>query len=754
MSQEKREDPLSVSESGITEEERAEIRQVIDRIATENRIPADSDAFSLRQARRGLWFPLGVNAVAIAAILAIILLASSLFDAGERTIEQERIVYASVEGRLIRELREESQQLLIAKEQEIETVRAQLQQLETEMFALEADIEERLAQREEELRRELEREIREERARLIAEGLDSQEIERLMEQFEAERRAYYEQQLEEFRQELEAERAALQADIDRLRAEYSRRLSELEAEREEIITEYEAREATLRRQLEDRTRVIENLQTAAVGDLRSAREELSRLTREEERVDTVENQIVGQMARIQEAVAAGETAVALGRIESLREFLQEDSVAGIEALSDRRAADLFLLDRLESQLEEEQQASAEAQEGSILQELQAISRIRRLSAAREAGSADAEDAGESLEAIVAAIPEVEAAHNELVTRAVDSVRTGIRDTARAQVGSATNLVAQENYEDALRSYERALEETVADPDTTQTMIADLISMGYSLTEVITGDREAGAEAQAIAGRGGIDLETEREAFREEIAADFAARRAELEAELEALRGDMDEEMAAAIAEQDAALSQELERTEARIAELESQIAAGEQQLQEELEAREAALARERIAELEALAEEAGASRDNLVSRIRELRRFEEQVQAARSSYEEYLAAEEAARAANPDDPITASRQELNDFLQDEDVRALFGDLSARVNTLFAATQTAGSSAALADAAEIVATVADQPDLEASRNFLAFEIQDLEEQEDDNSQELLSILQGVEDVLDAAAAQAP
>lgn len=738
MSQEQREDPFTVSESGITEEERQEIRQVIDRIATENRIPADSEDFSLRQARRGLWFPLSVNAVAIVAILTIILLAASLFDAGERTIEQERIAYASVEGRLIRELREESQQLLIAKEQEIETVRAQLQQLEDEMSALEADIEERLAQREEELRRELEREIEQERARLIAEGLDSEEIERLMAQFEAERRAYYEQQLEEFRQELEAERAALQADIDRLRAEYSRRLSELEEEREEIITEYEAREATLRRQLEDRTRVIENLQTAAVGDLTSAREELSRLTREEERVDAVENQIVGQMARIQEAVAAGETAAALGRIESLRTFLQEDSVAGIAALADRRAADLFLLNRLESQLEEEQQASAEAQEGSILQELQAISRIRRLSAARQAGAPDGEG-DENLEGIVAAIPEVEAAHNELVNRAVDSVRTGIRDTARAQVGSATNLVAQENYEEALRSYEQALEETVADPDTTRTVIADLISMGYSLTEVITGDQEAGAEAEAIAGRGGIDLATEREAFLQE---------------LEALRGDMNEEMASAIAEQDAALSEELDRTEARIAELESQIAAGEQQLQEELEAREAALARERIAELEALAEEAGASRDNLVSRIRELRSFEEQVQAARSSYEEYLAAEEAARAANPNDPITASRQELNDFLQDEEVRALFGDLSARVNELFAATQTAGSSAALADAAEIVGTVADQPDLEASRNFLAFEIQELETQEDDNSRELLAILQGVEDVLDAAAAQAP
>jgi hypothetical protein len=55
------------------------------------------------------------------------------------------------------------------------------------------------------------------------------------------------------------------------------------------------------------------------------------------------------------------------------------------------------------------------------------------------------------------------------------------------------------------------------------------------------------------------------------------------------------------------------------------------------------------------------------------------------------------------------------------VKQLFSDVADRVNVLYAATQNAGSSAALADAAEIVAKVAKQPNIKASRQQLQFEI---------------------------------
>ena len=108
--------------------------------------------------------------------------------------------------------------------------------------------------------------------------------------------------------------------------------------------------------------------------------------------------------------------------------------------------------------------------------------------------------------------------------------------------------------------------------------------------------------------------------------------------------------------------------------------------------------------------------------------------------------EKAARAANPQDPITASRQELNKFLRDDTVRQLFSDVADRVNALYSATQNAGSSAALADAAEIVANVSKQPTIKASRQQLQFEIDNAK-----GNDRLVAILTAVDGALARAQA---
>jgi chromosome segregation ATPase len=561
-----------------------------------------------------------------------------------------------------------------------------------------------------------------------------------MAQFEEERRAYYEQQLQEYREELEAERVALQADIDRLRSEYNSRLEQLERERQEIIAEYEAREAELRQRLEQRTQVLQNVQTATGADFESAQQELAQLSRQQERIDAVEDQVVGQVDRIRQAIAQGDVTTARARIESLRSYLQQDSVASIQELSGRRAADLFLLDRLEALLEQEIEAEQRQEERSLLDELQLVSQVRRLSE---------QDSDAAREQLIATIPEVQSAHNALVDRAVGNAQERIRDTAVSRMDEASGLVAAGDYTAALSAYDQALAVTAPDTQSTQTMIGDLLSLGYSVADFTrTGEPVQGG--QAIAARADIDLEAERAAFEEQIDEAVAAREEELQAELSELRRSFEEEMDQAIEEREGELQADLARTEEELAELENELASLRGSLDERLEEQEAALREERIAELEALAEEAGTDRANLQQRIEELRTFEERVQSAQAAYRNYLEEEAAARQANPEDPITASRQELNAFLRSEDVRAIFGDLSEQINEIFTATQSAGSSAALADAAEVIASIAEQPTLEASRNLLAFEIEDLEAAGGNENAELLRILRNMQDLLNAAA----
>ena len=122
--------------------------------------------------------------------------------------------------------------------------------------------------------------------------------------------------------------------------------------------------------------------------------------------------------------------------------------------------------------------------------------------------------------------------------------------------------------------------------------------------------------------------------------------------------------------------------------------------------------------------------------------------AARAAYTTYVAQEKTARSANPQDPATASRQELNKFLRAQPVRTLFSDVADRVNALYSVTQSAGSTAALADAADIITNVARQPTLRASRQELQFEIQNAQ-----GNDRLSAILTAVDGVLAKAQGRA-
>ncbi|HTP59960.1 MAG TPA: hypothetical protein VMM82_13645, partial [Spirochaetia bacterium] len=136
---------------------------------------------------------------------------------------------------------------------------------------------------------------------------------------------------------------------------------------------------------------------------------------------------------------------------------------------------------------------------------------------------------------------------------------------------------------------------------------------------------------------------------------------------------------------------------------------------------EARYTAESVRQMDALAARARTTRQDLDKRIDQLNASEDQLSAARSAFSAYVAKEAKAKSANPAEAMTASRQELNRFLRDDSVRKIFSDIADHVNALYTATQTAGSSAALADAAEIVADVAKQPTLKAQRLLLQHEL---------------------------------
>jgi len=590
--------PALETETGITASEREEIRTHIEKVATENRIPVEASQFALHEARRGVLLPAVVNIAAVVALVLAAVVLSLVFRRGEQRVQTQASQYTSIEGRLIRELRTESTQMISSKQKEIEEVRQKLRDLEQQQRDLEQTFADKLKKKEEEYKAQLKLEVDAERARLLTRGVAQAEIGPLLQMYEAERKAYYDRQLAAYRRSLESERSQLQTDINKLKSEYTTRLQQLENDQRQIVSDYEKREAALRIQLDQKTQVMDRLRAQNFANLDTAQKELDALSQTREKVTAIENQIDGLSARIMNAVSSGDTSSALDRVRELQAFLRQDTVRALPALSGRLRTELFLLNQLQQGLENRLSAESSAAAQSLTSELELLGQIRRLS--QEAAKTRDPDAQlEVYRKIIASMPELK---------------------------TASDALSQDAAKDAVEKE-----------------MADLAAAGQA----------PGTEAAADGSAQG--------------SADNGAARAQAIALLEA----------------------RYKTDNAR--------------------------------QLDAIAARARTTRQDLDKRIDQLNASEDQLSAARSAFAAYVTKEASAKSANPAEAMTASRQELNKFLRDDSVRRIFSDIADHVNALYAATQTAGSSAALADAAEIVADVAKQPTLKAQRQLLQHEL---------------------------------
>lgn len=724
----KNSDPLEdVEYAGISEDEKTEIRGHIEKVATENKIDVSGDAFSLKSFRAGALFPLLVNIGAIVSVAVVVLVLAALFRQDERVVTGRTGEIASVEGRLIQELRRESQAQLFEKERQIATVQRRLDEIERERLALAASIDERIQQREQELRAELERELEEERARLLREGLGDDEIENLMRVFEAERTAYYEQQIAQYRAELEAERLAVEQNLDQLRAEYNGQLEALREERLRLAEEFREREVTLRAQLEQRTRILDRARTEAIENLASAQEELAQLSRRQELAGSIQNQIIGQIGQIRSAVSSEQYGLARSRIESLRSFLNEDRVLAIPEIARRREMDLFLLDSLEAVIELEMAADGEVL--SLSDELGILARIRSTTA--EARSAtDAELATERYRTALSQLPELSEAYAfvwdrdaEMITAVRDAEIAEQRESARqaviAALDAATTLIDEGRYGAAFTAYRDVLATLPETSDVADPIVGGAARTGFSLSRyVVTGEPVDGMGV--IADTADVSLGDERARFEAMLADTAATAAAEQRSRLEAERAEL-------VRERDE-LTRELDETRGALAEDRSEaIGAVADELEEtyrsQLSEREAQISEQesRIAELSSRSDELEQRIVALDAEVARLAEFERITEAAVESYTRYVTEEDRAFASGRDaEALFEARFQLDTFLVSDAVRRLFPELGDRIRVYDQAFEDAGREVAFLDVLEIISIAAEFPTPEQRVSFLQSE----------------------------------
>ncbi|MCF7916140.1 MAG: hypothetical protein K9L66_13315, partial [Spirochaetaceae bacterium] len=357
---------IPVEVEGFSEEERQDIVDQIDQVARSNRLSA-SEAFSnIQPQKKGSFFPLVVNFLALILIGTGIFGANYYFNQQIEALSMESDQLETTEGKILEAVKKESEEQLSAKEAEISQIREDLQQIEQQRQSLQENMQAQIEAKEQQLRNDLEATLRQERERLESQGVSSQELEERLREFRQQQEQEYQAALQEYQRETSQQIAEKEQELQEAQATAEQILAEANREKAEILEETQQREAELRQQFEtERERL-----TAEASEVQQELERLSEIRSNEQ---LYRDQINGMYRNIQQALEQGNRQTAQARITDMREFLQNISVQDAPSLARRMDIDQFMIDLLE---EQSLNTAAAGPDESLLESAKTISTLR------------------------------------------------------------------------------------------------------------------------------------------------------------------------------------------------------------------------------------------------------------------------------------------------------------------------------------------------------------------------------------------
>jgi chromosome segregation ATPase len=458
--------------AGISDADQKEILGEIEKIATESRIQVSDEVFTLHPQRKGAVFPVVINLFFLALLAGGIGALGVIFGAEERSLVQDQVAFTTTEGRLIEELKKESQEKLKEKEREIGQIQDRMGRLDQERRDLESTMSTRIQNRERELRAALDAELAGERDKLRGQGISEAEIATRMRAIETQRSQEYNTRLAAFRAQAEDERRRAEDNLRTLQSEYSQNLQNLNRERDQLAQDSRRREDELRSQLEARTSSLEREKS-------TIEQQLSRLAEERQKEDLAAGQLNGFYTTLRDQLRGAQYDQGLATIGSIKSFLAEDRVAQLPGMLKRREVELFVVDSL-TRLVESQKSRETTDTGSLVAQAALVTELRQAVAAADAaaGRRDLPEAERLYRRAISMIPDVEKSYSYLASLRDqgDAERRARLDGLLAQGETA---FAQGQADRALQFYRQALEFLPTDQASRDRLLARLQASGYA-----------------------------------------------------------------------------------------------------------------------------------------------------------------------------------------------------------------------------------------------------------------------------------
>lgn len=721
------------TQSGISEEDQKEILAKIEQIAQQNRLTVSPEILMVKAPKRGYFFPFLVNLSALIILAVGFLLLSAFFKQSESELRGAMGTLKTAEAKLIQEIKKETEEQIKRKEQEINSIQSRLKEIDKERNELASNMNAKIKQREEELRRALENELAEERKRLNAQGLSAAAIEERLKKLEQEKNAQFTAQLEAFRRQAEAERARMEADLAKLQNDFQRSLSALTAERERILEESRKREASLQTQLEERTKALELEKARSKTELSKAEAEIKTLQEQRERLQLVEGQIMGYFTSIRGAIGEGNLDKAKEYLDNLRTYLNDESIKRITGMQQRREIDLLTAEALsvliEGSLRKQRETTAISEvlkAGALVEEIRAL--VSQAQQALTGGNPQV--AEQAYTQALGKVPEVLTAHQFFLTKQKQEEATRKQAIEQA-LGEAEEAFKQGAYRNAINAYTRALSFLPLERERIDRTVTNIQKSGYELllTEqkrlatqdaaglLSEGNRSLldGRNSQAVASYLTLlqrypqsaqvpqAIEGIRKAF-EGQTSQMAARIAQLEGNINTLQQEKNALQASL---------QQLKETSGSRAEFNQQMEALKNQhtqekvsLERAYQARIAALEQE-ITELRRQNAQLGTTAQGGVipqatlDQLKRLESTEKEYNEVKAAYKEYASKEDNLLRSKGSSALVETKLYLDAFLASEQIRKPFPGLDLRIKQYDRAFQTAGRNAAYMEAADIV-----------------------------------------------------
>jgi hypothetical protein len=444
------------SQAGISADDRKEIQDEIEKVARRNRMSARPEDFLVRPKRKGFVFPLVVNLLAIAATAGAVLLLSYVFRQRDIAIAGTSYALDTAEGKLLQELKRDSDSKLEEKDKAINEIRDRLSSLDKEKNDLAANIDQKVKARETELRSKFQDELDAEKKRLADQGVSSSVLQARIKSFETERTAALDKQLDDARKTADTEKTAAEDRIDQLRGEYQKSILDLGEERRRIQDEAKGREDALRASLNEKTKELETQSAAAAVGLEKARAQLDSLEEQRSRTQSEDDRILGFYGTIRSALRDRRYADAADSSASLASYLADPSLAKDPATQSRREADLFVAETLGTYARSELESTS-ADADRLLTQAGLLASAREAAAAAETALKKGDTALASskyLEAL-GKVPEILAAHQYFIDQiqTAEALRRSRLEEALSAAekafGSGDQVASSAHYSEAL-----------------------------------------------------------------------------------------------------------------------------------------------------------------------------------------------------------------------------------------------------------------------------------------------------------------